>query len=406
MSRLSVSKTMKKIEKLICAVQNYEWGRIGTSSTVATLKQSSETDFVLNNSKPYAELWMGVHPNGPSMLASSKEPLSKMIEKRPSSVGQHEMGTLQFLFKVLSVNKALSIQSHPTKEKAKILHARDPSKYPDDNHKPEMAIALTDFQLLCGFRPSQEIIANIKDTPELFSLLRDNTNVDSLNSTDENVRRNALRGLFGDYMKAPQNKIADSVAKLTSRLANKAKRSDLDELIIRLNKEFPGDVGVFAPLLLNYFTLKKGESVFLGPNVPHAYLFGDCMECMACSDNTVRAGLTPKYKDVETLCSDLTFEMSPPPYFKPKQISPHVIEYAPPVTEFAVQEIHNGADVLPDVKASSIIIIIEGNAELKTAEETISVKRGEILFVPADSGPIRFQSAHDLLAYRAFTPAP
>lgn len=65
----------------------------------------------------------------------------------------------------------------------------------------------------------------------------------------------------------------------------------------------------------------------------------DCVECMACSDNTIRAGLTSKFKDVDALCSDLTFEMIQPPYFSPKIIGPGIREYAPPVQEFAVHEL-------------------------------------------------------------------
>lgn len=67
--------------------------------------------------------------------------------------------------------------------------------------------------------------------------------------------------------------------------------------------------------------------------------FTDCIECMACSDNTVRAGLTSKFKDVDTLCTDLTFQMMPPPSFSPNNIASGVREYAPPVSEFAVHEL-------------------------------------------------------------------
>jgi mannose-6-phosphate isomerase len=123
------------------------------------------------------------------------------------------------------------------------------------------------------------------------------------------------------------------------------KKSDLQKLMVRLDSEYPGgDVGVLAPIFLNYFRLKPGEATFLGPNEPHAYLFGDCIECMACSDNTIRAGLTPKFKDVETLCECLTYRMSGPPYFKPEEIAPNVVEYAPPVPEFAVQKISVGGE--------------------------------------------------------------
>ena len=64
---------------------------------------------------------------------------------------------LPFLFKVLSINKALSIQAHPNKSLAERLHAKDSKNYPDDNHKPEMTIAITPFDGLCGFRPLEEI---------------------------------------------------------------------------------------------------------------------------------------------------------------------------------------------------------------------------------------------------------
>lgn len=63
---------------------------------------------------------------------------------------------------------------------------------------------------------------------------------------------------------------------------------------------------------------------------------------MACSDNTVRAGLTPKFKDVDILCSDLTFEMSPPPYFHPEKLNSATTVYGPPVTEFSVHKIQVG----------------------------------------------------------------
>lgn len=78
--------------------------------------------------------------------------------------------------------------------------------------------------------------------------------------------------------------------------------------MLRLEKQYPGDVGVIAAFLFNYVKLSPGEALYLGANEPHAYLFGECIECMATSDNVVRAGLTPKNRDVETLCSMLTYK--------------------------------------------------------------------------------------------------
>ena len=69
--------------------------------------------------------------------------------------------------KVLSVEKALSIQAHPDKALAEKLHAKNPAVYKDDNHKPEMAIALTRFKAMCGFRDANEIANFLAIIPEL-----------------------------------------------------------------------------------------------------------------------------------------------------------------------------------------------------------------------------------------------
>ncbi|VDO45410.1 unnamed protein product, partial [Brugia timori] len=359
------------MEKLICAVQTYDWGRRGSQSEVAILMHAADKQFVIEETKPYAELWMGVHPNGPSKLVSDGKLLSEKIAESKNFLGDHEGGSLQFLFKVLS-------------EKAKILHITDPVHYPDSNHKPEMAIALSDFQLLSGFRPSYEICDNIKAFPELRNLITSKNDIEDLKTGNDFEKRETLKKIFSEYMRSSNENVYKAVQQLAIRLRSKNDRSDLEELLLRLNSEYPGDIGVFAPLLMNYFTLKKGDAVFMEPNSLHAYLLGDCVECMACSDNTVRAGLTPKFKDVDTLCSDLTFEMIQPSCFSPKIIGPGIREYAPPVQEFAVHELRNGANELRDVNAGSIIIVIKGSTEIYNGAEKLNMGRGEIYFVPAN----------------------
>lgn len=81
-----------------------------------------------------------------------------------------------------------------------------------------------------------------------------------------------------------------------------------EELALRLEKQYPGDIGVLSLFFLNYIKLCPGEAVYLDADVPHAYLSGEIVECMAASDNVVRAGFTPKYIDTETLCSMLTYK--------------------------------------------------------------------------------------------------
>merc|ERR1719191_2603139 len=83
--------------------------------------------------------------------------------------------SLPFLFKVLSVRTALSIQAHPDKSLARVLHNRQPDMYKDDNHKPEMAVAITPFEALCSFQPAYSILENMRATPELVALIGENT---------------------------------------------------------------------------------------------------------------------------------------------------------------------------------------------------------------------------------------
>ncbi len=72
-------------------------------------------------------------------------------------------------------------------------------------------------------------------------------------------------------------------------------------LVTSLAAQYPGDVGLFSPLLLNVVTLQPGQAMYLDACTPHAYVRGTGLEIMANSDNVLRAGLTPKYIDVAEL---------------------------------------------------------------------------------------------------------
>lgn len=104
--------------------------------------------------------------------------------------------------------------------------------------------------------------------------------------------------------------------KAVKTLVNRLKEKDSEKLhskealVLVLNQSFPLDIGILASLLLNYVTLQPGEALFLSANEPHAYIEGDCLECMATSDNVIRAGLTPKLRDTEVLCSSLSYSMA------------------------------------------------------------------------------------------------
>uniref|UniRef100_A0A0D6R288 mannose-6-phosphate isomerase n=1 Tax=Araucaria cunninghamii TaxID=56994 RepID=A0A0D6R288_ARACU len=151
-----------KALRVCTTVQNYEWGKHGSAGEVGRLyslvsKSPAEED------KPYAELWMGTHDSGHSLVVLEGEdrmPLRSWLEEHPEALGDKVVERwgidLPFLFKVLSVAKALSIQAHPDKDLARLLHTAHPKVYKDSNHKPEMALALTEFEALCGFVSAQE----------------------------------------------------------------------------------------------------------------------------------------------------------------------------------------------------------------------------------------------------------
>lgn len=379
-------------------------------------------DFCVDGTAPYAELWMGTHPNGPSVLKNSST-LEEWIGKDPSVLGEESRkvfgDTLPYLFKVLSVNKALSIQAHPDKKHAEKLHKDRPDVYKDPNHKPEMAIALTDFEGLCGFRPLSQIQANLQSVPQLAEAVG-KANVEALVKCNKENHGSALKNAFTALMNCPKDTLAKTLSSLKEEIDKKTCLTGTERLFQRLWYDFPGDVGCFVIYFLNLLVLKPGEAMFLGPNLPHAYLSGDCIECMACSDNVVRAGLTPKLIDVPTLCEMLIYEcpedgkVEEKFKFKPEADSDNSVVYDAPVPDFSVAKLtakRNGDKVkFPQRKSASIVIVTDCQGGTYSAfkkdeayAQDVSVKKGLVLFLAAnDVLEMKADSEEDIQAYQAF----
>lgn len=189
-------------------------------------------------------------------------------------------------------------------------------------------------------------------------------------------------------------------------------KSALDEIIVYLFNLYPGDVGVFAPIFLNYFKLQPGEATFLEPNMPHAYLKGDCVECMADSDNTIRAGLTPKYIDVESLVEMLNYNETLLPKYIPNELEDGTLLFTPKgIDEFWVQEVKGAAGAsfqLPYAESCSVLTVLYGSAIITLGGNTQTLTRGEVVFIGASELADRpkIQVTDDFLAFRAFTPSP
>ncbi|KAI5755626.1 hypothetical protein M8J77_018453 [Diaphorina citri] len=334
--------------ELSFSIQTYEWGKIGLDSKVAQLVEAAGG--TVDKDKNYAELWLGTHPSGPSSILSQcsrSENLESWIKNNPHCLGTDVISRfgekLPFLLKVLSVDKALSIQMHPSKEQAVKLHREFPDIYKDENHKPELAIALSKFEALCGFKPLERIKKNIEETKELQAVIGESLFKSMVSCMNNDHSIEVFKEIFHAIMSAPQAQVEKQLCLLNETIhrTDESSRSEEMNLFSRVYSRFPGDCGCFCVFLFNYVCLEEGQSIYIGANEPHAYLKGDCIECMACSDNVIRAGLTPKFKDIATLCSLLNYKFGPP---EAKLLIPVIKDescrfYLPPVADFAVAKI-------------------------------------------------------------------
>ena len=173
---------------------------------------------------------MGTHKKGPSIISFPTQYNGKLLSEWISDnqwalgeeVARQFGGELPFLFKVLSINKSLSIQAHPTKEHAGKLHACAPDKYPDSNHKPELAIALTNFEAMCGFRPFHEIVQKVETVPELRSVVG-NDACEKMKaahmSDDVGIKKAALKICFTALMSCDTEIIKAELDSLVQRIS-------------------------------------------------------------------------------------------------------------------------------------------------------------------------------------------
>ncbi|KAI0700295.1 mannose-6-phosphate isomerase [Cytidiella melzeri] len=421
------------IFKIIPTTQTYDWGKIGSSSKVAQFASKSKMPgFKVDEATPYAELWMGTHPTAPSRLWTG-ESLASYLQKHKTLLGSRVLerftsagaasGNLPFLLKVLAIAKALSIQTHPDKQMAERLNQAQPDIYRDANHKPEMALALTDFEALCGFRPLPEIAAHLGSTPEFAALIPDTIaeefkRLASSATSDGPEEKAALKNLFAAVMTADKAVFAAQLETLIQRYEGKdgvdPSETAIQKLVLRINSQFPVDIGTFCAFMLNYVQMVPGEAIFLAAGEPHAYISGDIIECMATSDNVIRAGLTPKLRDVPNLVAGLTYVASdhkkhlvkPEPFSAVSAVSRHTTLYDPPIPEFAVLRVVLAARETEEhaaIDGPSIVIVTEGSGDVKWEGGSLEVSEGEVFFVGANT-PVRFEEkgGESFTVFRAF----
>ncbi|KAG5470560.1 hypothetical protein LSCM1_01804 [Leishmania martiniquensis] len=307
--------------KLDAGYQSYAWGKDASSSFVAKMKGMTND----TSGNMFAELWVGTHPNCPSKIAGGSAQLLEDFLRQPENSKRyfsaaHQAspfrGTVPYLLKILSIRTALSIQAHPCKKLAEELHAAHPDKYKDPNHKPELICALTRFEALCCFRPLKAIMDYLRRIPELKEVVGGEMVVDqylrapasALPAADSDEEKQALKSIMTKLYTASEEVVAKSLRLHLQRIHERGSPCGEDEVFVRVYRQYPDDVGCWMVYLLNYVQLVPGEALFLSDSEPHAYISGDGVEIMACSDNVVRAGLTPKWKDVPTLIRMLKYD--------------------------------------------------------------------------------------------------
>ncbi|WP_421798513.1 mannose-6-phosphate isomerase, class I [Haliscomenobacter sp.] len=373
-------------------VQHYAWG--GFHYIPDLLNQSNPEQ------EPCAELWLGAHPRGMAKVKRNGEavqPLQSLIEQNPEGIlgqatAQRFANQIPYLLKILDVDKMLSIQAHPNKAEAERGFAAENAagiplsafnrNFKDDNHKPEMMTALTDFWLLHGFAALDKIQQNLQQTPELQSL-------------SAYFDGQSIRPLYAFVMGMPQAEIDDLLEPLAARLlpllaADQLPKASADYWAARALRDFRipqgrYDRGVISIYLMNVVNVQPGQGIFQDAGVLHAYLEGVNVELMANSDNVFRGGLTDKYVDADTLIQHLSFEPIEPKVFSGEAISDTLIQFKTPAPDFELSLIRLSAGkkhTQVSAAGPEILLVLKGEV---LVNDNLQVSKGQSLFFPAGS---------------------
>lgn len=388
------------------AVRDYAWG-----SRTRLAEFLGRTP----SGRPEAELWIGAHEGDPSRLPDGSS-LGEVIADAPqqllgSRVADIFGDRLPFLMKVLAVDEPLSLQVHPSSERARSGHARenaegipvdDPVRsYKDQWHKPELLFALTRFEGMAGFRdvPSTVQLLRLLSLPwadDLARRLEDGPPHQTLEAATTEILSLSGRGLA---------RTLRDVGHAATHAGARGRRTDLrhrssgrDQSLVNreavrvfallsgLAAKYPKDPGVLVALLLNHVVLAPGEAMFVNAGMIHAYTSGFGVEIMASSDNVLRAGLTPKHRDVAELLHVTNFTPIPPPRWQSIQRGHGFTHIEPPVAEFALTV---GRPPLRRLPASGprILLVLDGTVEVVTERQRLTLVRGDAVFVAYEDGP-------------------
>lgn len=390
-------------------IQEYAWG------SYTAIPELLGNDSPANT--PQAELWMGAHPKAPSKVKCNGKwrSLLELIDKNSQDILGEKVASkfkyrLPYLFKVLAAAKPLSIQAHPSTGQAREGFEREnrlkipldaPARnYKDDNHKPECICALTPFWALNGFRKISDII-----------FLMDKICPPGLKKDFDRFRHQpdsrGLKEFFKTMMimdRTTQKQIINDAVKHAGQLQDENKAY---QWITDLNEEYPSDIGVLSPILLNLICLEPGQAMFLPAGTLHAYLDGVGIELMANSDNVLRGGLTPKHVDVTELLNVLNFEERDINILNMETINPCEQGYESHAQEFALSVITVKTDMnyySLDKKSVEILLCTDGDAVVVDLDgnNRVEIKKGVSILIPAVVK--KYSIIGDAVLYKAAVP--
>lgn len=339
--------------------------------------------------EPQAELWLGAHPGASSTALTPAGPiaLDELIRDDPAGtlgarVVEQFGPRLPFLMKVLAVEQPLSIQAHPDPEQARSGYDAEEAEgvpadaagrtYRDRYHKPELVVALSEFEALLGFREpadARRLIAGIGVT-ELTAVTQELHGRDGLRKT--------VRRMF-DLAQEDGHRLADAVT-----AACRERPGEPFATLARIAEEHPGDQGLLLALLLEPMVLRPGQALAVPTGTPHTYLRGLAVEAQASSDNTVRAGLTHKHVDRADLLRILRYEPVAGVRATPGD-DPSADEFAVPgVDDFRLSRFRLGPHPVKLVDGlPRIVLVTDGHATLTADGARTVLKRGSSAFVLA-----------------------
>ncbi|MDO4630716.1 MAG: mannose-6-phosphate isomerase, class I [Corynebacterium sp.] len=363
--------------------QAYSWG---SKTLIAGLRGSGPTQH------PEAELWYGAHPAAPAEVDGV--PLTEIIAADPdyhlgAQVRAHFGDRLPFLLKILAAAEPLSLQAHPSLQQARDGFRRENDQgidlrawnrnYRDDNHKPELIVALTPFHAMAGFRP-------LADTLELFDVLNCPALDRYVGMADRNGAEDAnLRALFTTWITIPatvRKQLIDDIVTAARQVV--AERTvaqwklEALENIIELDAHYPGDVGVLGALLLNHVILQPGEGIYLDAGNLHAYCYGMGVEVMANSDNVLRGGLTSKHVDVPELVRVLKFDSLAHP-----RIGCHAGLFDVPNKEFVLRMIDVAGEWQAEVPGPRVVLCTAGAVTITVGDSVQELTPTQSVWIAA-----------------------